>query len=382
MGYRHFDITARSLPKHPGAVCGDVVETRRLPDATWVVCADGIGSGIRANVAATLCAARLLALAEGGRPMRALFRGAAKSMARVRAPGQPYAAFTMARFLPDGNATILSYDAPPPLLLSPVDAQPLPQLRTEEDGAVLCEANCRLDPGAALVLVSDGVTEAGRGNRMPGGWGARGLCGFLTDAVVRGADPAAMPDMVNARADALCGDGPRDDSTTVLIRCRRGVVLNILTGPPVDSRNDRALVERFMAMEGLKVVSGGTTASVVERVTGAEIRLTPQSMGTLAPPAHRMDGVDLVTEGAVTMNHAHNILDAPPERYEPNSAATELVTLMRNADRINFIVGCAANQASNDIRFTQQHILPRTTVVPLLKERLEKDGRLVVVEYV
>lgn len=382
MAYRHFDITAAQTPKQTGAVCGDVVETLRAADATWVVCADGIGSGIQASVAAHLCASRLMTLVRDGTALRGAFLAVARTMNASRAPGLPYAAFSIARLLPDGGAAVLVYDAPPPLLLAPVGAQPLPLRRFDEDGAVRGEANHRLAPGEALLLMSDGVTEAGRGAGLPRGWGVDGAGRFLSDAVNRGVAPALLPGELCARAEALCGSGPRDDTTAVLVRCRRGVVLNILTGPPVERGRDREVVRRFLAMEGQKVVSGGTTAAVVARVTGGKTEVLPQSMGTLGPPAYRLGGVDLVTEGAVTMNHAFNILDAPPDRLEPHSAVAELCALMRNADRINFIVGRAANAASADIRFRQQHILPRTVIVPMLKERLEEEGRLVVVEYV
>lgn len=382
MPYLHADIFPHQIPKTPGGVCGDVVECFRAPEAAWVVCADGMGSGARANISANFCASLLKGHLLAGWSLRDAFRSAAAAMDASRRPGLPYAAFSVARLSPAGRATVLTYDAPPPLRLSPVGAESLPVRRLDGVEGVAGEADCRLGPGEALVLVSDGVTEAGRGAGLHGGWGVAGLCRFLSDAVVRGVPPAELSGAVCARADELCGAGPRDDTTTVVCRVRRGIVLNILTGPPADSARDRGVVERFLGMAGHRVVSGGTTASIVARVTGREPRLLPRAPRAVDPPAWALDGVDLVTEGAVTMNQAHNIMDVPPERRITPSGVSELCALMENADRVNFIVGTAANTASNDVRFQQQHILPRTVIIPLLRERLERGGRLVTVEYV
>jgi hypothetical protein len=139
------------------------------------------------------------------------------------------------------------------------------------------------------------------------------------------------------------------------------------------------LVGRFLQSEGRKVVCGATTAKIVGQRLGVSLEVE-QSESLIAPPTYRLKGVDLVTEGAVTLNQAYNILDEDPTEYEEESGVTHLCDLLHGADRVNIFLGMARNPASGDIAFRQQGILPRIKVVPLLAERLRQQGKLVVVE--
>ncbi|MDX9976249.1 MAG: hypothetical protein RBU21_24955, partial [FCB group bacterium] len=87
------------------------------------------------------------------------------------------------------------------------------------------------------------------------------------------------------------------------------------------------------------------------------------------------------TEGAVTLNQVFNILEEDDSRYEPKSGVSNLARLLKDADRVEFLVGRAPNLAGEDIAFRQQGILPRTTIVPLLAEKLQSAGKLVIVRY-
>ena len=100
----------------------------------------------------------------------------------------------------------------------------------------------------------------------------------------------------------------------------------------------------------------------------------------LAPPNYRLEGIELVTEGAVTLNHAYNIWDENSDKYEKNSPVTDLVSLLSVADRVNIFVGGARNAAEDDISFAQNGIISRKLIIPLLADKLRKDGKLVVLE--
>jgi len=102
----------------------------------------------------------------------------------------------------------------------------------------------------------------------------------------------------------------------------------------------------------------------------------------IAPPSYFIEGIDLVTEGTVTLNQVYNILDEDPRNYEETSGVTELCNYLRAADRINIFMGLAANPASESISFRQKGVLSRHNIVPLLVEKLRRQNKLVVLKYI
>lgn len=381
MGYRHLDVVCSQSAKRPGEACGDVLRVERTEDYTLIACADGLGSGIRANVAATMALGRLVGLVRGGYSLREAFKRLVLTMNAAREPGLPFAAFTVARFQPSGETTILSYEAPPPVWASYHTASVMRQLRSEIEGAELGEAHCVLEPGEAIVLVSDGITQAGLGAGLPMGWGAERLALFVRDQKRGGIAWEELPEAVHRQARRLWGSKRGDDCTVCLAACREGRVVRVFTGPPANRAQDDAAVGEFLSGEGAKVVCGATTAQIVARRTGKPLHVRQDSLDTIAPPFYALEGIDLVTEGAVTLNQVFNILEEDAGRYEPNSGVTHLARLLKEADRIEFLVGRAPNLAGGDIAFRQQGILPRATIVPLLAERLQAAGKLVLVRY-
>ena len=105
----------------------------------------------------------------------------------------------------------------------------------------------------------------------------------------------------------------------------------------------------------------------------------PQSL--VAPPRYEIPGIDLVTEGAVTLNQVFNVLDEDMAEFTEDSGVTELCALLHVADRVNITAGGAKNQASGDISFRQCGILTRAHILPLIAEKLRADGKLVVLEH-
>ena len=96
----------------------------------------------------------------------------------------------------------------------------------------------------------------------------------------------------------------------------------------------------------------------------------PQSL--TAPPRFELEGIDLVTEGAVTLNQVYNVIDEPLEKLTEDSGVTELCTFLQLADRVNIFLGGAHNRAHGDISFRQQGILTRDRIVPLIADKLAR----------
>lgn len=408
-GYVHVEVEVAQSSKKFEAPCGDVVAWDRNAAATTLVCADGIGSGIHAHIAAEMCASRLVQLLRLGYSLRKAFASVARTMQQARDPSRPFAAFSVARILNDGMTTVLSYDAPPSVLVSRHHAAALPQTAVELGGVLVQESNCYLEPGDAVLLMSDGITQAGLGSGFTLGWQTEAVVRYINDRLADGLMPKELPQAVHREAVRLWTSDRRDvvrrpgrsaypgttaaatpkrtptagdDCTVMMGLCRRGHIVNILTGPPTKQSDDVPVVRRFMQLEGLKFVCGGTTAELVAHALKQPVMVEQDCKSLIAPPRYEIPGVDLVTEGAVTLNQVYNLLDEDIRRLTEDSGVTELCALLQVADRVNIFLGGARNHATNDISFRQRGILNRHQIIPLLAEKLRAAGKLVVIENV
>ncbi len=379
--YIHVEIETKQVSKKPGAPCGDVVSYERTSSATTLICSDGIGSGIKAHIAAQMCVSRLLELLRQGYSLRKAFASLVHTMNEAKGTDLPYAVFTIVRILNDGVATVLSYEMPAPIFVSAKYASVLPLRSVTIENALVGEANCHVEPGEGIFVVSDGITQAGLGMGLHNGWTIEGACEYVNTCLNSGMKAKDILPLVLRQARLLWKTAAGDDCTVALASCRWGKSVTILTGPPVNPMKDSIVIRRFLTADGTKVVSGGTTSRLVAEYLGTEVKVEtlPQSM--LAPARYEIDGIDLVTEGAITLNQVYNILDEDPNCFDEVSGVTELQELLRDADRVNFLVGGAINPACDDISFRQRGILTRPIIIPLLAKKLQEAGKLVVIEH-
>ncbi len=354
----------------------------RTPAWTTILCCDGIGHGVAASIAANLYVSRLRQLVRGKTSLHRSFESIVRTLSEARGTDKPWAALSVAHILNNGQATVLSYEAPPAILASRRHASPLPRRSHSVGTALFEESTCYLEPGDALLLVTDGVTQAGLGTSFRGGWGIDRAAEHVSELLRRGTPLAEVASGLHARALEICGADPGDDCTAVGAVCRWGRVLNILTGPPRDPAQDAEVVRRFLLSEGAKVVCGATTAELVARVLGTSVAVDHGSASLVAPPKYVLEGVDLVTEGAVTLNQVYNVLDEDSAVFEEESGVTELHDLLVEADHVRLLAGGADNPAHRHISFRQKGILPRRAIVGLLASKLEAAGKLVSIEKV
>lgn len=382
MAYHHIDVECQQVPKKPGDPCGDVFVCKRTIYHVTLICADGIGSGVKAHIAAQMNTTRLAELLSSGMSLRDAFFRLADTMGQWRDGTKPFMAFTVARILNDGSATILGYEMPAPVFLGPREAHVLEAYPLVAGRGVAHEYRCRLAPGSGLVLMSDGITQAGMGGSYPTGWGIEGVEEFLKGWVGRGRPlRLAVRDILRQVQDHD-GGFSGDDQTVVVAHCREGGVVNVMTGPAGERAQDMARVNAFLDREGLKVVCGATTADILARCSQEPLEVEQKPLSFSTPPRYFIRGIDLVTEGAVTLNQVYNILGEDLERASDQSAAADLALMLKGADRVDFSVGCAENPANKDLVYRKQGILSREKIVPLIAAKLEQMGKLVSIQYV
>lgn len=381
MPYHHIDVECQQVSKKSGDPCGDVFLCKRTIYHSTLICADGIGSGVKANIAAQMNTARLAQLLSSGISLRDAFFSVVATMDQWRDGTKPFTAFTVARILNDGSTTILGYEMPAPVFLGPQEAHVLEAYPLVIEAGVAHEYRCQLDPGTGLVLVSDGITQSGMGHVYPTGWGVDGIEEFLRGWVGRGRPlRLATRDILRQAHDHDEGKSG-DDKTVVVANCREGSVVNMMTGPAQERIVDMERVDAFLDGEGLKVVCGATTADIVARCSQEELEVEQKPVSFSTPPRYFIRGIDLVTEGAVTLNQVLNILGEDLEHESDQSAAADLALMLKGADRVNFDLGCAQNPANKDLVYRKQGILSREKIVPLIAAKLEQMGKLVSIQY-
>ncbi len=373
------DIVAQvNKGRHP--VCGDFFLSDRRLDDTVFVLTDGIGSGVYANVSAIFSANRLLQLYRGGVSQLEAAEMTADSMHRAREEDMPFAAFTFVKLLSDGQFTIYSYEAPPPLLLSQNQASVLPQRFITSGYETVAECTGSLQLGDSLILCSDGVTQAGMGNGLNFGLGAEGLASYIDRHIPADGNLQRLAQQIITMTSNLSGGGYVDDTTVAIIHCRRAKRLTVFSGPPTNRSLDSAYARRFTQVEGPAVICGSTTADIIARETGREIKMVGDALSFGAPPEYRMSGATMVTEGAIVLNQTLNIIDENPELFKDKTAPERLAQLMWDADAIFFVLGGALNEAHGDMVFKQIGVRPRRQIINLLAERLRQMGKLVSVD--
>ena len=378
---KFFEDIIRQSIKTGKIVCGDSYLCERSFDYTALILCDGIGSGVYANIAAISCASRLSELIRSGLSQGHACEMVADSMHRARQEDIPFSAFSAARILHDGQFTVYSYEAPEPILIRNGVATVLKPRFYTAGYEVIGESSGTLNIGASLLLCSDGASQAGLGHGFTFGIGAEGIAEYINYCISRGISLQDIPEKILEMTARLSGGRHEDDTTVALLTCRTAREITILSGPPSIKSKDRAFVERFMASPGKHAVCGSTTAEVLARELSREIHLKSPGTSFGNPPEYEMEGVDMITEGAVILNQINNILDENPELFVHNTPAERLCAMLMETDVVTFIVGRSINDAHNELVFKQLGILPRDTTIRLISDKLTKKGKLVVTEY-
>ncbi|MBO7739649.1 MAG: SpoIIE family protein phosphatase [Oscillospiraceae bacterium] len=379
---RFFEDVIQQVTKSGYRVCGDHVMCYRTVEVTYLVVADGIGSGVYANIAAITCAEQLMGLFKSSIQFKTGCEMVADSMHRAKIEDAPYAAFTCVKLSSDGSYAIFSYEAPEPILITGGFAKVLDLRFYKAKYDYVGEAYGHLSRGDAVMVFSDGVGQAGMGNGMGMGIGSEGVVKWLDKQKTMGTpDPdfrEILKNLTKMTAE-ISGGTHADDTTAVILKCREARDLIIATGPPSSKQKDNEFVNRLIGAWGKKVICGSTTTDVIAKVMGAKVT-SVRSDDPNSPPEYLIDGIDLVAEGAMTLSQACNIIDEPLERLSGSGVVERFCRMMRESDIITFMMGAAMNAAHGDLLFKQLGVRPRRESVETLAERLTNMGKVVIIE--
>lgn len=374
-----FEDSILQARKRRHLVCGDYYLCSRTPEATLMVLCDGIGSGVYANVAAITCGNRLAAMLEGGRSLRSACAQVAESMTRARSEEMPFSAFIAVRILPGGQYTAYAYENPGAILIHGGMASVCPVQYISLKYEMLAEMSGTLALGDSLLICSDGVTHAGLGGGFATGWDLPGVQGEINAYLRGGGRMDGLLSRILRTSYNLSGKAYWDDTSLAMATCREARPLSVLTGPPSSRADDARVVRLFEAAPGGKIICGSTTTDIASRVLGRKATIKSMDLSLDRPPEYAMEGIDLITEGAVTLNQALNLLEAGVDYTLSDSTVFRLCQALTDADIITFFVGGGYNaEQEEDMLLRQLGVKPRQRVVQRIADYLRERGKLVV----
>lgn len=354
----YLDIYSASVNKTGEELCGDKVTVGKTDRKTIVVLSDGLGSGVKANILATLTAEIIVTMLRADIPLNEVISTVIGTLPICKVRHIAYSTFTAVEI---DHATnhfrIMNFDNPSAFYLHNSKNSAL--VETEE---IILDRKIRVSegvlmPGDFLGIISDGVLHAGLGTTWNFGWGRENVSKYLESLFIYSNHTAkSLVQGLVTRTQALYGQNVGDDATCIGIYTRQSHPLMIFTGPPLDDKLDDACAERLLAFTGRRVVCGGTTGNIVATYLGEVIDTDLRTLTREVPPIGQLNGIDLLTEGIITLSHALDYLrDCHGEEAALPAQTNGAVLLSREllrADSIFFLVGQRINE------FYQSPLLP------------------------
>lgn len=378
------DIGYQSLNKYGEELCGDHVEVAPSgEDTTTIVLADGLGSGVKACILSTLTAKIISTMMAQGLPLHECVSAIAATLPVCSVRQIAYSTFTIIRIIENRRAEVIQYDNPHVILLR--QGKHLEFSTTAEviEGKTIHKSEMDLVEGDTFIALSDGVEHAGVGKTLNFGWQRNDIIRFMEGLYKDEYAAKALSTVLLDQCGVLYAGQPGDDATVCTVKIRRRQPMNLLIGPPANPADVEKMMGLFFAKAGKHIVCGGTTASLAAQHLGRELKAgLPEYIDPEIPPIAKIDGVDLVTEGVITINkvlaYSQDYLDAGRQYYDWNKkkdgASRIARMLFQEATDINFFVGRAINPAHQNPELPINFSI-KMRLVEELVENLQKMGK-------
>lgn len=381
-----------SLNKAGEELCGDSVIIRSKPDSFVAVLSDGLGSGVKASILSTLTAEIAARMFESGAYVEDVIQTLVETLPECSVRKLAYATFAVLTVYNGRDAHLVEFDSPPLILVRDHAIVDLPREKREVGDRKIREVRFELRENDYMVLISDGYVHAGSGGIYRLGWGWDNIAYAVQRLLSKGVlDTFKLTQALSNTCLKIYEEKPGDDATVIGMRVRPAKSINILTGPPADKDLDELAVVRLMSLEGEKIICGGSTAQMAARVLKEELVVNwiPPAKRKNDAPKHRkgspptalLKGLDLVTEGILTLGQAVELLRETKSIYDlpdDDDASTRLVRSLMMADEIHLIVGTAINpnQVADIIRGEPM----RMVYIRELVQELSKREKFVEIE--
>lgn len=384
------DVAWKSLNKYQEELCGDKVEILKTENSNIVILADGMGSGVKANILATLTSKILGTMLLNGASIESCVETIAKTLPVCKVREVAYATFSILQIFHSGDAYLVEFDNPSCVFIRDKKVVEYPYEEREIEGKKIHELRFTVALNDCFVLMSDGVIYAGVGEILNFGWTWESMADYALKCTKETLSASRLAAMLSQACDDLYDQHPGDDTTIAVTRVVKRRVVNIFTGPPKNKEDDEHLMKDFMAMEGKKIVCGGTSANIAARILHKDIVASLDYADPSVPPTATIEGLDLVTEGVLTLGKALGLLRRYDQdefsvkffdELDANNGASRLAKmLIEECTNLNLFVGSAMNMAHQNMNLSFD-LSVRMNLVEQLKEIAEHLGRQVVIRY-
>lgn len=383
------DIGWKSINHEGEQLCGDHVDiVNQGENSQVIVLADGLGSGVKASILSTLTSKIISTMMAEGLKLEDCVSTIVATLPICSVRGVAYSTFTILHIIENKTVEIIQYDNPKVIFLRNYEVYDYPTTELNIDGKKVLRSVISLQEDDCFIAMSDGCPHAGIGLAFNFGWKLEDIADFMKSMMAGGYNAKTLATMLVDQCDKEYGHHPGDDATACVVKVRKREPMNILFGPPRNRDDCDRMMSLFFSKEGKHIICGGTTSSIASKYLGKPIKASLNFERSDVPPIAEIEGVDLVTEGVITINkvieYAKDALDKS-ELYEKwsfqrDGASLICRLLFEEATDINFYVGRAVNPAH------QNPDLPITfnikmNLVEELSECLKKMGKRIKVSY-
>ena len=387
------DVAYKSLNKFTEVLCGDKVELLKTDDSNIMILADGMGSGVKANILATLTSKILGTMFLNGATLEECVETIVETLPICKVRQVAYSTFSILQVFHSGAAYLVEFDNPSCIFIRNGKLVPIPQNIREVQGKKINEYRFQVQRGDALILMSDGTVHAGVGQLLNFGWLWEDIAKYAVKQYALTISAMRLAAAICQACDELYQYRPGDDTTVACMRIINAKPVHLMTGPAQDPSMDEEMVRSFMSGDDStkRIVCGGTSATIVSRILKKRLDVSMDYVDPDIPPIAYMDGIELVTEGVLTLNRVVQLLrryaknetvseDFFLELDKQNGASMVAKMLIEDCTELHLYVGKAINSAY------QNPGLPfdlgiRQNLVEQLKTVVEEMGKQVTVTY-
>ncbi len=347
------DIGYQSLCKHNETLCGDHIEQIKDDHNQIFVLADGLGSGVKASILATLTSKIVSTMVARGMSLVDCVETIAKTLPTCKTRDIAYSTFTLMHFIDNDEVEIVQYDNPAVILLRNNKNYEFFKTEMMIAGKRIFHSRLKIQREDCFVVISDGCIYAGVGKSLNFGWQRDHIIEYLLEYNNKNLNAKTLVKLLLDKCNDLYEGMPGDDTSCLIVRVTKREPLNLLIGPPKNRFDNNQMLSLFFAKTGKKIVCGGTTSQLAAKFLKEPIKTSLDYSNPFIPPTATIEGVDLVTEGVITINQVlvyakdflgENLLYKEWSTNEDGASKVARM-LFEEATDINFYVGMAINPA-------------------------------------
>jgi hypothetical protein len=387
----HIDGYTLSLNKRNEELCGDMVKIKHTGDSFIMALADGLGSGVKANILATLTSTIFSEMLEAGMELWDAVETITATLPQCQERQIAYSTFAVLQVNYNGNTKIYEFDTPQTIIIRRNQLLDIPSDSITIGNRTIIQRSFKALPDDLIICLSDGIINAGVGKILNFGFSHEAISQQILKTYRNGDQARTVAQNILYLVNDLYDGAPGDDATVAVARIVREQKATVMVGPPADPQYDQEVVNRLMRTNGLRIVCGGTTAQIVSRLTKQEI-IMPQLISIVndVPPTAQIRHIDLVTEGVLTLgkvarhlaegakskDYLEQLLDINPE----DGALKMVQMLLTTSTSITFLVGRADNPAHQSIAYSPISLSSKIKLINKIAENLRILGKLITIE--